>query len=101
MNGQVNIWHEVIPQWIAACGTVAAVIVALFGNLIRNKFNKPKIEISCGKDTPFIEKNTENYQVILYLLLAIIICFVMMDAILKRNSLPNKSKIIMVVFLDK
>ena len=62
MNGQVNIWHEVIPQWIAACGTVAAVIVALFGNLIRNKFNKPKIEISCGKDTPFIEKNTENYQ---------------------------------------
>lgn len=62
MNSEVNVWHEIIPQWISACGTVGAVIVALFGNFIRNKLNKPKIKISCGRKTPYVEKITENYQ---------------------------------------
>lgn len=62
MESNVNIWHEVIPQWIAACGTVAAVVVALFGNFIRDRLNKPKIKFFCGNDCPYIEKITENFQ---------------------------------------
>ena len=39
-------WCECIPQWATALGTISAVIVALFQKPIRDRYNRPKIEMT-------------------------------------------------------
>ena len=39
-------WCECIPQWASAIGTVSAVIVALFQKPIKDRLNRPKIEMT-------------------------------------------------------
>lgn len=35
-------WYEIIPQWITAIGTAAAVIIALFQKSLRDWYNDPQ-----------------------------------------------------------
>lgn len=39
--------YEILPQWLTAVGTLLAVAIALFLKPIRDRVNRPKIEISC------------------------------------------------------
>lgn len=39
-------WCECIPQWATAVGTVSAVVVALFQKPIKDRRNRPKIQMS-------------------------------------------------------
>lgn len=39
-------WCENIPQWITAIGTISAVIVALFMKPIKDRVNRPKINMT-------------------------------------------------------
>lgn len=40
-----NLWSDIVPTWLTAIGTVSAVIVAIFGRVIREKCCEPKIVI--------------------------------------------------------
>lgn len=51
---------ETLPNWLSAIGTVGAVLVALFHKQYRNWSNRPKLEITCGKGTPYIEELEYN-----------------------------------------
>lgn len=42
---------SILPEWLTAIGTVSAVIVALFQKPVRDKINRPKIEISCDNSS--------------------------------------------------
>ena len=56
-------WYEIAPLWISAIGTVLAVIVALFSKIIRDWYNRPKINMSCPNSKQcqeVIEQGTES-----------------------------------------
>lgn len=50
-------WYEIVPQWITAIGTVLAVVVALFQKLLRDWYNRPKIEITCKDNNQCMVEN--------------------------------------------
>lgn len=55
-----KLFSETLPNWLSAIGTVGAVLVALFHKQYRNWRNRPKLDITCGKGTPYIEEFEYN-----------------------------------------
>lgn len=55
-------WLEIIPSYLTALGTVGAVVWSVGSDKIREKRNKPKIELQCDKtkDNIYLEIITEN-----------------------------------------
>ncbi len=56
-------WYEIAPQWISAIGTVLAVIVALFSKIIRDWYNRPRINMTCPESKQcreIIEQGSES-----------------------------------------
>ena len=69
MNEPKIEWMNIIPQWLTAIGTVLAVIVALFQKMIRDRINRPKIEMSyidnkqcCVEVNPDVESGDASKQ---------------------------------------
>ncbi len=42
-----------LAQWFAAFGTIAAVVIALFKDLILGWWRKPRLDATCSKETPW------------------------------------------------
>lgn len=69
MNEPQLDWMNIIPQWLTAIGTVLAVIIALFQKMIRDRVNRPKIEMSytdnkqcCVEVNPNVESGDDSKQ---------------------------------------
>lgn len=43
-------WYNIVPNWLTAIGTVGTVIFALFSKRIRDRWNRPKIVITCPEN---------------------------------------------------
>ena len=46
-----DLWSSILPAWFSAIGTVAAVLVAIFGKPIRELWNRPIIKLDCKKES--------------------------------------------------
>lgn len=46
----------ILPEWLSAIGTLAAVFVALFGGTIKRWWNRPIIDMSIENCQPYIEE---------------------------------------------
>jgi hypothetical protein len=51
-GGWWDIGPSTLAQWVGGIGTVGAVIVALFKDPIRARWNKPQLEVTCTKEVP-------------------------------------------------
>lgn len=47
-------------EWVTAIGTVGIGIIALFNERIQKYFNRPKIEIRFGDQSPFVEYSSDR-----------------------------------------